>query len=449
MATGDEERLDAVTIFAYRGRTPIQRIAYPLYVIALFAAVYGVSLSQGLAHAIAIDATRRELFQTWAPAATLLAVTILCPVAYAVGRKRGPVLPDLSFIDLLLPIGLDRDDLLRPWWRAALAAMATFGGIVGIVVGGGLAIRDLASPAAIAPIVLMGIGVGVLLTHIAVRAQARTNPAPSPWSELVRVADTLRALSQSTLRNQALLSRAANAAFLVGDLSHLARAVPSGRLRGRRLRLGAYGPLGTVVVADLLGWRRTPLATASGITVLLTGVPGTIWALRPEAWMALGPLLLMTSLGAGRLLTGLRFTAENAGSPTLLGISPRRMATGHLTVGLLPAATIGVASTVIVGPLSLATAAGVAGLMFLIAGLQLATSYRGGIRAERMSPTSGGQALAFHMAMPYAAPLAVGLLAGRIALAGGSPSGITLLALGLAVLAFGSWQLRERTRAFG
>ncbi|MDF8264755.1 hypothetical protein [Luteipulveratus flavus] len=443
--TDERERLYTLRALAYGGHSPVERMSFPLYVVALFAGIYGVTVAQGVLALVAADSTRRDAFAAWSPPAVgVLAVAALL-AAYAFGRVRGPVVPDLSLVDLAVPTDIQRAAVLQPWWRAVVLTTVLAGGIVGAVAGAGLAIQDLGPP--VSPVIGGGIGAGYgwLLVHVWLRGQVLGAEDAPEVRDVLHTEDALCQLRRATIRSQAALDRAVTAALYAGDAAHLRREASLGRPRARQRRLRPAGASWVLLRADLLILRRAPYAAATGLALVAVATPVVVWALGQEGvLLALGVGLVVLNAGAGALMRGLRSCADQVASPSLLGMPIARCALLHTTVGLVPIVVAWTASAVWMGGGVAPGTTALVGILLTVIGSQVLGAFRGSPPTSMiLGPESGG-VLALWLILPHLVPLCVGLTAGGVASQGAQPAGILLL-LGVAGLVLGLWRLRVNT----
>ncbi len=350
---------------------------YAAYVLALFAAVYGFPLVQAVFRTSDSGWLRGELGSPPALALALAAVIAMVAFVYWTGRFRGPVVPPLPWIDLVVTSPVDRALAVRRWWRFALAGTTFAGGLGGLVLGSGLAFAQVSGPLAIAVGVLLGAGLGVLTARLWLAGQVG-----GPWIPVRRpdrgVTGALRTLHVEALRRHSANTSTLAGSAYAGNLrtARLAFAPAVRRARSTRLRPGR--PFWVVVRRDLLGLRRQPTTFVPGIGLTTLGAVLLGWTLAepavPIVAAALG--LVPLYLGFGVLAEGLRLQADNIGSPSLIGITDTAESLAHL---VLPATVtlvvLGSAAGALAGwsPVVLAVASLV---VLLLAGGHLKAAFR-------------------------------------------------------------------------
>ncbi|AKU14781.1 hypothetical protein [Luteipulveratus mongoliensis] len=442
----DTERLFAVTELAYDGHSQLGRAAYSIYISALFAGIYGTTLSQAIFQAVVDNATARDRWDTWALPVGLLLVVVLIAGLFRLGRLRGPVLPDLSLVDLVLPASIDRRRVLLPWWQATDLVATVGAGVVGISIGGGMAVAHLTSGLSAVIGAVGGALLGWLSVQVWLRGQVLGAEGPPSPRDIARSGAALAQLRQPELREQVVLSQTMTAALYAGDASYLRREVQLGKPRFRRIRLPAWGSGPSVLAADVLALLRAPWSTAVGLVLLCVGAPAACWAVGQDDRLALllGLSLLVMGAGVGRLVRGLRSLADGAGNVTLLGMSAPREATLHLVVGLVPVVVIWGVATIFVGGGVAPSLVSLVAVVLLLAAQQLLVAFLGGLPSELMGLGGGAGLVLFWALLPHLGVLVVGLIAGGLAALGGDAVG-PLVSLSALLLLLGAQRLRART----
>lgn len=414
---------------------------YAGYVFGLFAAVYGFPLIQALFRTSDSAWLRDQLTRPATLALSAAGALVVLGIAYWSGGFRGPVVPPLPWIDLVVTAPIDRALTVRRWWRFAVAGGVFLGGLSGLVVGSGLAFAQVTGPLAIAVTTALGLGVGVLTARVWLAGQVgtvRSLPVRVPW----RVPDALR-----TLRVESLRRHSANTSTLAGSAysgnlrtARLAFARPVRRARAARLRPGR--PVVTLLRRDLLGLRRQPASAAAGLGLLALGSALFGWTLgQPAAPVVTATVgMLPLYLGFGILAEGLRLQADNVGSPSLIGSSALTEAAAHLVVpSLLSLFVVGSVGTSAAGSLG-GPAAATMLVVLLLAGGHLQAAFRGAPRIQG-GPTG--------LAVWYLQPATIALLLGTaLAYAARSASAVLLAwsAAGIAaVLLWGLVRVRRLT----
>lgn len=441
----DTERLFAVTELAYGGRSQLGRAAYSIYIAALFAGIYGTTLSQATFLAVRDNPTARDRWETWALPVGLALIAVVLVGLYRLGRLRGPVLPDLSLVDLVLPTSTDRRRVLQPWWQATDLVATVGAGVIGLSIGGGMAVAQLSSPVSVAIGALGGALLGWLSVQVWLRGQVLGAEGSPRMRDVVRSSAALLQVRQPDVRDQVVLSQTVTAALYAGDSAYLRREVQLGKGRFRRVRLRPWGSGPSMIAADVLALLRAPWSTLVGAVLLVVGTPAACWAIaRQDRLALLLPLaLLVVGAGVGRLVRGLRSLADGAGNATLLKMSAQREAALHLVVGLVPVAVIWCVATVFVGGGIGPSLAGLVSVLLLMAGQQLCAAFRGGLPADLVGIGGGAGLVLFWFMLPQLGVLIVGLVAGGMAAAGATPTGVFLV-LSAGLLGIGRRQLRTR-----
>ena len=121
-----------------------QQGLYAGYVLFLGALVYGLPIVQAVFRTSDASSLGEQLRSPVAIALLVASVAALLGAVVFAGRFRGPVVPPMPWIDLVLPVPLDRALALRRWWRYAAVGGLFVGALSGLTVGAGLAFAHLA-----------------------------------------------------------------------------------------------------------------------------------------------------------------------------------------------------------------------------------------------------------------------------------------------------------------
>src|SRR6478735_7582650 len=304
-----------------------QQGLYAGYVLFLGALVYGLPIVQAVFRTSDASSLGDQLSSPEAIALLVASVAALLGAVVFAGRFRGPVVPPMPWIDLVLPVPLDRALALRRWWRYAAVGGLFIGALSGLTVGGGLAFAHLAGVVTIIVTTAVGTALGVLATRLWLWSQVRSWPGPDRGLSLLwRVPDALRELHAESLR-----AHSANTSTMAGSAL-------TGNLRTARLALTRPvrpgRPFGVLVRRDVIGLRRTPGAFLSGLGLTLLGGAIVTWAFTQPAAPSIAATigLLPLYLGFGAWAEGLRLQADNVGTPSLLGTGELTEAVAHVTV---------------------------------------------------------------------------------------------------------------------
>ncbi len=397
-------------------RTARKQGMYAAYVLALFAAIYGFPLVQAVFRTSDRVWLRDQLGSPGGVAIFAASVAAVMACALWVGRFRGPVVPPLPWIDLVLTAPIDRALAVRRWWRFALAGTVFVGAVLGLVFGGGLAFAQVTGAVAIAVATLSGVLLGIMTARLWLWGQVRSWPGRDrDVSLLWRVAGALRALHTDSLRAHSANTSTLAGSALTGNLrtTRLAFARPIRRARALRLRPGR--PFAVLVRRDVLGLRRQPASLLAGAGLVLIGAAALTWAVTQPAApaVALGIGMLPLYLGFGTWAEGLRLQSDNIGTPSLIGVGPVVEAAAHLVV---PAAlTAAVLAAVAAPPVlasgrsptpPLAISAAVTLTVVLLCGGHLLAAFRGSPPAAS-GPTG--------MVLWYTRPATIVVVLGAIA----------------------------------
>ena len=312
-----------------------QQGLYAGYVLFLGALVYGVPIVQTVFRTTDATSLGEQLRSPLAIALLLASVAALLGAVVFAGRFRGPVVPPMPWIDLVLPAPLDRAVALRRWWRYAAIGGLFVGALGGLTIGGGLAFAHLGGVVTVVVTTVAGTALGILATRLWLWSQVRSWPGPDRRLSLLwRVPDALRELHSESLRTHSANTSTMAGSALTGNLRTARLALTRPVRHGRTARLRAGRPFTVLVRRDVLGLRRTPGAFLSGLGLTLLGGAIVTWAFTQPAAPSIAATigLLPLYLGFGAWAEGLRLQADNVGTPSLLGAGEVTEAVAHVTV---------------------------------------------------------------------------------------------------------------------
>ncbi len=312
-----------------------QQGLYAGYVLFLGALVYGLPIVQAVFRTSDAASLGDQLRSPVAIALLVASVAALLGAVVFAGRFRGPVVPPMPWIDLVLPVPLDRALALRRWWRYAAVGGLFVGALSGLTIGAGLAFAHLAGVVTIAVTTVAGAALGVLATRLWLWSQVRSWPGPDRGLSLLwRVPDALRELHAESLRAHSANTSTMAGSALTGNLRTARLALTRPVRHGRSARLRPGRPFGVLVRRDVLGLRRTPGAFLSGLGLTVLGGAIVTWAFTQPAAPSIAATigLLPLYLGFGAWAEGLRLQADNAGTPSLLGTGEVTEAVAHVTL---------------------------------------------------------------------------------------------------------------------
>lgn len=374
----DAERLQDIThvLHGPHGTGAVQRVLYAVYLLGMLAFTYGFTV----ARAVFITSDPAWLDdRLLGPGAAVVAVALagaLTVLVHGIGRRRGPVVPPLPWVDHVVAGPLDRATTLREWWLVSATLVLAGSTVVAGVLGGGLWASGATGPTSFVVALVVGPALGVVFcaAWLAGQVGAGTFPQRSAHRRVAlpgglpsfRPSAALRRLGLPELRAQSIRSTRLGGAVLAGDLraARLEAATPV--QRGRGLRLRSHGRYGTVVARDLLGLRRQPGLLLSGALLAAPGAAGVAWSLSdPEVPVALAVVSVAALyLGVGVWAEGLRLLGDTLGTPRLSGLGLPSEAAAHT---VLPAGFLLVLSL----PLSLGVHALVPGSGVGVVGVAL------------------------------------------------------------------------------
>lgn len=427
----------------------LRRAAYAFYVAAMLLLTYGVTVVRAL-FLTQDPVWLRSVLLSWTAAlATVVLATFGLVVVWRTGRARGPVVPPLPWLDLVAAGPVDRAIALRRWWVVSVAAVVTGAAMLGAVFGAGVWLASVGGPAW----PLLGAGfatayggalvLGWLAGQSSLGVPGSVNPAWRPRA-------SIRLLRLEDLRTQAARSTRMGGAVLLADLRaiRLEVAAPVTRGRDRRLRPGRSWTV--IPRRDLLGMARQPGMALLAAAVTALGSAALTWGLLnpavPVIVAVAGGFIL--HLGFATAAEGLRLQGDNAGTPSLLGLSARAQAIGHLGAPLLvsgAAAMLASALTALgvgAGAAATLSAAGWIMLMVLVvSGSSMAAAFRGSAPLSALLPEAGPVALVLWVSRQ--ALVAAAAVGGLSASAAHLSLQEALLPAVLVALAAGTWGLRR------
>ncbi|MCA1780746.1 MAG: hypothetical protein ABR500_07925 [Dermatophilaceae bacterium] len=398
MSRNQRAIVDDVQFVVDAGRDDtLRKVAYALYVAALLLVTYGVTLAR--AFFLTQDPRwLREQVTSWRGAIVLAVVVgVGLAAAWRTGKVRGPVLPPLPWIDLVAAGPVDRAITLRRWWLVALAGLVTGAAMLGAVVGGGAWLATVGDPGWLVIGAVLATALGWLHLLLWLAGQVSIS-APASVPPVWRPREALRRLRLEDLRAQSARATRMGGAVLLGDLRaiRLEVATPVTRGRTRRLRPGRSWTV--IPRRDLLGQMRQPGSGVLAALVTMVGAGGLTWALLYPAVPVVVAVAcgLVLHLGFSIAAEGLRLQGDNAGTPSLLGLSTRSEAFGHLAVPLLLSGGTAVLTAAAVGLTREASSAYVlpaVGWMVLmvavVLGTATASAFRGSAPLSVFLPEAG------------------------------------------------------------
>ncbi len=428
----DSGRLEQARQVITGGRPHTESNAvYAVYVAVIAAGAYGVPASQQFFKFVDPQWLAAHLTGLRGLVVIVGAAAGLLFLATRVGRIRGPVVPDLPFLDHVASSPLDRAVVLHRWWRLGLLGCLVAGVLAGVVLGGGMAIAGVAGPIVLVPGAVGGAALGLLVAGAWLQAQVRTWPTGDRGlGTFLRPRRSLRALHLTGLRVQSARSISVGGAVLAGDLRAARLDIGSPSTRGRRWRLRRHRPLVVIVARDLLGLRRAPGALVTGLVLSGLAAYGLVHGSEPGVPSFVAFVSLVAGyFGIGALAEGMRLQADNAGTPPMLGVDFRSEALAHLIVpsGLYAAVSL------VVGAASVAAGASPRGVVWallmtgLLGAAQLMAAFRGLPPISLFGPGRGIATMMLWYGRPLLIALAAGTGATAFVTAGGALNGLMML----------------------
>ncbi len=441
----DSERLDDAlyVVHGSRGSGGLGRLLYAVYLVAIFAGIYGFTLWRGVLVSSDPEFIDTMVRSGWGLGAIAVVVAGLVGLAWRLGSVRGPVVPPLPFIDQVVAGPLDRAIVLRERLALTLLGGGSIGLLLGAIFAGGVVGSGVGGVGTVAAGAAAGLATGLASALAWFAGQAGTRPRA-----LVDVrhglATGLRGLRLEELRRHAIRSTHAGGAVLAGDLRavRLDVAAPVTRARGRRLR--AAGRYPTIMRRDLLGLRRTPFQVVTGACLTIGGS-----ALAAVSLTQAGAPVIVAGLAAvalyfgfGALAEGVRLVADNAGTTPLIGLGFRAEAAAHLVVPVTAFLALATPITALLGSRLGGQPWVVAGAVVVLAGLlcaaTLLAAFRGAPPEASFVPEFGPIAMTYWYARPLTlAAVSGGLLINRVAHAGPNVGAVLVGGAGSALVLIG------------
>ena len=448
--TRDRDRL-AQARRVIRGGLPEQgngNAIYAAYVAVIASLVYGVPASRAFFTFVDPEWISRHLTGLQGVLVIGAAIAGVLLLGFRLGSVRGPVVPDLPYLDHVATSALDRAVVLRRWWRISLVGCLVAGLLTGAVVGTGMVAAGVAPLVVLLPTTLGGLLVGLALGGAWLWGQVRSWPTGDRGpGTVLRGRRSLRALHHVGLRTQSARAVTMGGAVLAGDLraARLDVAAPGTRLRRTRLR--ARGRIAVVAERDLLGLRRTPGAFAVGLVLSAAGC----WALAHSTTPGVPNIVAFVGvvaayLGYGAWSEGLRLQGDNAGTPALIGLPFAEESLAHLIAPSALFAAVAVVSGAVVATTS---GAGVAAVFWpvamtaLVAGTHLMAAFRGLPPVSLFSPGSAVISVGFWYSRPLLLALIGGVAATALLTRSSTSNALLVLALAsYAAVMFGRRRVR-------
>lgn len=441
------------------GSGAVQRVLYAVYLLALLAFTYGFTVARALFITSDPAWIRDRLLSPGAALVALALALALTALVHGLGRRRGPVVPPLPWVDHVVAGPLDRAATLREWWLVSATLVVAGATVLAGVLGGGLWASGTAGPSALVVALVAGPALGAVVAGAWLAGQVgagETGAEPVPGADRrtglrpVGPPTALRRLGLPMLRAQSIRSTRLGGAVLAGDLraARLEAATPV--RRGRGLRLRSRGPILTVVARDLLGLRRQPGLLLSGTLLAAPGAAGVAWSLSdPEVPMAFAVVAVAALyLGVGVWAEGLRLLGDTFGTPGLSGLGLGAEAAAHTVLPASLFVAAGLPLALVVRVLVPGSAVAVGGVLLWMVGVgalvlaaQWVTAFRGRPPFLAFIPDVGPVIMTLWFARSLAlCAVAGGLLTARAAHDGVvGPAGLTL---GVTVALTGLWGRR-------
>ncbi|WP_406829305.1 hypothetical protein ABEG17_09885 [Pedococcus sp. KACC 23699] len=421
---------------------------YTAYVAVIASLVYGVPASRAFFKFVDPRWISQHLTGVQGVLVVGTVIVGVLLLGYRLGSVRGPVVPDLPYLDHVATSALDRAVVLRRWWRISLVGCLVVGLLAGAVVGTGMVSAGVAPLVVLVPTTLGGLAVGLAFGGSWLWGQVRSWPTGDRGvATVLRGRRSLRALHHVGLRTQSARAVTMGGAVLAGDLraARLDVAAPGTRLRRTRLR--ARGRITVVAERDLLGLRRSPGSFVVGLVLSVAGC----WALAHSTTPGVPSIVafagvLAAYLGYGAWSEGMRLQGDNAGTPALIGLPFGEEALAHL---ISPSALFAAVAVITGAVVATTTTAGVAAFFWpvamtaLLAGTHLMAAFRGLPPVTLFSPGSAVVSVGFWYSRPLLLALIGGVAATALLTHSGYSNALMVLALAsYAAVMFGRRRVR-------
>jgi hypothetical protein len=402
MTTSEQRREDTArlrdishVLHGPHGSGAVQRVLYAVYLLALLAFTYGFTVARAVFVTSDPEWIHGRLLSPGAAVVALALALALTALVHGLGRRRGPVVPPLPWVDHVVAGPLDRAATLREWWLVSATLVVAGATVLAGVLGGGLWASGTAGPSALVVALVAGPALGVVVAGAWLAGQVGAGesgtervPDAVRRARLRPVGPTaaLRRLGLPMLRAQSIRSTRLGGAVLAGDLraARLEAATPV--RRGRELRLRSRGPILTVVARDLLGLRRQPGLLLSGTLLTAPGAAGVAWSLSdPEVPAAFAVVAVVALyLGVGVWAEGLRLLGDTFGTPGLSGLGLGTEAAAHTVLPASLFMAAGLPLTLVVRALVPGSAIAVGSVLLWVMGvgaLVLAAQWVSGVES--------------------------------------------------------------------
>ncbi|HZW43382.1 MAG TPA: hypothetical protein VFF32_03175 [Dermatophilaceae bacterium] len=417
MNGADKARLRQVrtAILGNRPDTSVSSTLYPMYVAVIVTGSYGVPAAQSLFRSLDHQWLADHVWSPGGAVGAAILTALLLTLVRLVGRVRGPVMPPLPYLDLVVASPMPRKVTLARNWRLSLSGSILGGLLIGTSLGAGLAIAKVAPPIVLLATSVGGSLLGVLVAELWLQGQLQGSALGrrAESSLLGRRRNALALLDITGLRRQAASNVTMGGAALSGDLRTARLDAVRPPTHARRVRLKSSGPLTVFARRDFLGLRRAPGDALYGLGFAAAGSGGLMLSLQSPRTPTMAPLLslVLCYLGFGAWCEGLRLHSDNSGTSRLLGLPYRDTALAHLAVPVvawvLTTIVVGVGLSLVgmVGPTAVVWSLGTGALL---AGTHLMAAFRGLPPIGVFGPKAGVPAMIFWYAKPILATLVVG-----------------------------------------
>src|SRR6478752_2016067 len=161
----DRARLQDVThvLHGEHGTGAVQRVLYAVYLLGLLAFTYGFTVARALFITSDPAWLHDRLLGPGAAVVAVLLAVALTALVHGLGRRRGPVVPPLPWVDHVVSGPLDRAATLREWWLVSATLLVAGATVLAGVIGGGLWASGTTGPMSLVVALVVGLGLGVVV----------------------------------------------------------------------------------------------------------------------------------------------------------------------------------------------------------------------------------------------------------------------------------------------
>ena len=177
------------------GTGAVQRVLYAVYLLGLLAFTYGFTVARALFITSDPAWLHDRLLGPGAAVVAVLLAVALTVLVHGLGRRRGPVVPPLPWVDHVVAGPLDRAATLREWWLVSATLLVAGATVVAGVLGGGLWASGTTGPASLVVALLVGPALGAVVAAAWLAGQVGAGESgadPVPSSQTAVAASAAR-----------------------------------------------------------------------------------------------------------------------------------------------------------------------------------------------------------------------------------------------------------------